>query len=169
MWLIGSWNLFEELGEHARFIVCNFGKFARNLLISRQATMSWIMSDWLVRWYICSSVRRVHATLTSQADEKEYRKISNIRHTLVGNKIVDHSDVVGAWPVCAAPTTSSFSTWHLAPRDSAKTAARQYENLLSVGIWSVLYKRLDGTKNASEQSCHDLDLIKSVPISSENT
>ena len=39
-----------------------------------------------------------------------YRKISNIRRTLVGNKIVDHSDVVGASPVGAAPTTSSFST-----------------------------------------------------------
>ena len=39
-----------------------------------------------------------------------YRKISNIRRTLVGNKFVDHSDVVGASPVAAAPTTSSFST-----------------------------------------------------------
>ena len=68
-----------------------------------------------------------------------YRKISNIRRTLVGNKIVDHSDVVGASPVGAAPTTSSFSTWHLASRDSAKTAASQYENLLSVGMWCALY------------------------------
>ena len=40
----------------------------------------------------------------------QYRKTSNIRHTLVGNKIVDHSDVVGASPVGAAPTISSFST-----------------------------------------------------------
>ena len=39
-----------------------------------------------------------------------YRKVSNIRRTLVGNKIVDNSDVVGATPVGAAPTTSSFST-----------------------------------------------------------
>ena len=39
-----------------------------------------------------------------------YRQISNIRRTLVGNKIVDYSDVVGAAPVGAAPTTSSFST-----------------------------------------------------------
>ena len=39
-----------------------------------------------------------------------YLKVSNIRRTLVGNKIVDHSDVVGASPVGAAPTTSSFST-----------------------------------------------------------
>ena len=39
-----------------------------------------------------------------------YRQVSNIRRTLVGNQIVDHSDVVGAPPVGAAPTTSSFST-----------------------------------------------------------
>ena len=39
-----------------------------------------------------------------------YRQVSNISCTLVGNKIVDHSDVVGASPVGAAPTTSSFST-----------------------------------------------------------
>ena len=39
-----------------------------------------------------------------------YRKVSNIRRTLVCNQIVDHSDVVGASPVGAAPTTSSFST-----------------------------------------------------------
>ena len=65
-----------------------------------------------------------------------YRKTSNIRRVLVGNKIVDHSEVVGASPVGAAPTTSSFLTWHLASRDSAKKATRQYENLLSVGIWS---------------------------------
>ena len=39
-----------------------------------------------------------------------YRQVSDIRRTLVGNKIVDYSDVVGASPVGAAPTTSSFST-----------------------------------------------------------
>ena len=39
-----------------------------------------------------------------------YRKVSHIWRTLVGNKIVDHSDVVGASPVGAAPTTSSFPT-----------------------------------------------------------
>ena len=39
-----------------------------------------------------------------------YRQVSNIRRTLVDNKIVDHSDVVGASPVGVAPTTSSFST-----------------------------------------------------------
>ena len=39
-----------------------------------------------------------------------YRQTSNISRTSVGTKIVDHLDVVGASPVGAAPTTSSFST-----------------------------------------------------------
>ena len=39
-----------------------------------------------------------------------YRQVSNIRRTSVGNTIVDRSDVVGASPVGAAPTASSFST-----------------------------------------------------------
>ena len=37
-----------------------------------------------------------------------YRQISTIRRTLEDNKIVDHSDVAGASPFGAAPTTSSF-------------------------------------------------------------
>ena len=42
-----------------------------------------------------------------------YRQTSNINHTLVGNKIVDHSNVVGASPVGTAPTTFHFqlNTW----------------------------------------------------------
>ena len=39
-----------------------------------------------------------------------YHQTSNISHTLVDNKIVDHLDAVEALPVGAAPTTSSFST-----------------------------------------------------------
>ena len=39
-----------------------------------------------------------------------YRQLCNIRRTLTGNKLVDHLDVVGASPVGAAPTTSSFPT-----------------------------------------------------------
>ena len=39
-----------------------------------------------------------------------YRQVSNIRRTLVGNKIVDNSDVVGAAPTGDAPTTSELST-----------------------------------------------------------
>ena len=47
---------------------------------------------------------------TEKKQHEMYRQVSNIRRTLVCNKIVDHSDVVGASPVGAAPTTSSFST-----------------------------------------------------------
>ena len=39
-----------------------------------------------------------------------YHHTSNISRTLLWNKMVDHSDVVGASPVGAAPTISSFST-----------------------------------------------------------
>ena len=39
-----------------------------------------------------------------------YRQTSNLSRTLIGNKIVDHSDVVGTSPTAAAPTTSSFPT-----------------------------------------------------------
>ena len=42
-----------------------------------------------------------------------YRQTSKIRRTLDGNKIVDHSDVVGASPVDATPTTSSLNTYVL--------------------------------------------------------
>ena len=53
-----------------------------------------------------------HTTIISKVNalNGKYRKTSNISRTLVGNKIVDNSNVVGAAPVGAAPTTSSFST-----------------------------------------------------------
>ena len=42
-----------------------------------------------------------------------YCQNSNMRRALLGNKIVDHSDVLGTSPVGAALTTSSFSFWEL--------------------------------------------------------
>ena len=39
-----------------------------------------------------------------------YYQTSNIKCTLVGNKIVDHSEVIGALPAGTAPITSSFLT-----------------------------------------------------------
>ena len=70
--------------------------------------------------------------------EKKYRKVSKIRRTFVGNKIVDHSDVVGASPVGAAPTTSSFSTEHLASMDWAETTAIRDEKNLCFGVRLIL-------------------------------
>ena len=69
---------------------------------------------------------------------------SNISSTLAGNKIVDHSDVVGASPVGAAPITSSLLTEHLTSMDWAKTSARRDEKDLSFGIWRILYDRFEG-------------------------
>ena len=57
-------------------------------------------------WYY----RKRFWRIISIQDYMTYRKTSNISRTLVGNKIVDNSDVVEASPVSAAPTTSSFST-----------------------------------------------------------
>ena len=54
-----------------------------------------------------------------------YRQTSNIRCILVGNNIFDHSDVLGASSVGAAPATTSFST------------ARWDEKDLSFGIWCI--------------------------------
>ena len=56
-----------------------------------------------------------------------YSKTRNISRTFIGNEFLYHSDVVGASPASAAPTTSSFSTWHLASIDWTKTAARGCE------------------------------------------
>ena len=68
-----------------------------------------------------------------------YGQVSNIRRTWVGNEIVDHSDVIGASPVGAAPTTSSFSTEHLVSIYCAKKTASRVEKHLSFGIWRDLY------------------------------
>ena len=81
--------------------------------------------------YSVSSIKRVNNGM--------YRKTSNISRTLVGNKIVDNSDVIGALPVGAAPTTSSFSTKHLASMDWVNTTASGYKKHLSFGIWCDLY------------------------------
>ena len=101
-------------------------------------TGSW----WASTWFGVNSGNR-------RASLWYYRKTSNISRTLVGNKIVDNSDVVGASPVGAAPTTSSFSTQHLASMDWAKTTARGYKIHLSFGIWCDLYKRFYGTITAA--------------------
>ena len=66
-------------------------------------------------WHIDNGMQISHDTegLFYRLDSRLniwYRQTDNINGTLVENKLVDHSDVVGAGPVGAAPTTSSFST-----------------------------------------------------------
>ena len=72
-----------------------------------------------------------------------YRETSKISRTFVGNKTADHSDVVGAPPIGAAPTISSISTEHLASMDWAKTSAKRDQKHLSFAICCDLYETLD--------------------------
>ena len=72
-----------------------------------------------------------------QCDDKgtvkhRFRKTSNISRTLVGKKIVDHSDKVGA-------ARSSFSAQYLASMDWTKTTARRDNEHLKFVIWCDLY------------------------------
>ena len=66
-------------------------------------------------WPFCLGLNVLNVTIETQGHAEllwrnRHRKTSYISRTLVGNKIVDHSDVVGASLVSAAPTTSSFQT-----------------------------------------------------------
>ena len=79
--------------------------------------------------HICVSIRTTST----------YRQTSNIRRTIEANDIVDHSDVIGASPVGAAPTTSSFSPYHMASIERAQATARRGEKCLSFGIWCGLF------------------------------
>ena len=65
------------------------------------------------------------------------RQTSNIRRNLVVNNLADHSDVDGASPVGAAPTTSSFSTWHLSPMDRARQLQDETTNIEVFGLGAV--------------------------------
>ena len=67
-----------------------------------------------------------------------YCQTYNISRTLVGNKIVDHSDIVERL-AGAAPSSSSFSTEHLASMVWAKIIARRDERHLSFGTYACAY------------------------------
>ena len=54
-------------------------------------------------------MKALKGSLESMPRRNQYRQTFNISYTLICNINFDHSDVVGASPVGAAPTTSSFS------------------------------------------------------------
>ena len=85
-------------------------------------TSSWVAQviQLLLTWEALTLIGVHHSEIQGRiADAGKYRmiapvpgstrQVSNIRPTLVGNIIVDHSHVVGAAPLGAAPTTSSLS------------------------------------------------------------
>ena len=54
-------------------------------------------------------ISRYKGSIDEEIAHLNYPQTTNIRRILVGNKIVNHSDVAGASPVGASPTISSFS------------------------------------------------------------
>ena len=80
---------------------------------------------------------------------KPYRQICNITCTLVANKLVDHSFVVGALPAGVAPTTSSFWTKHLASMECAKTTARRDQKCLRFGIGAAYTRGFTGYRQST--------------------
>ena len=89
---------------------------------------------WVIIWQK-TMVCNYWPLLLSQVN---YHQTCNIRHIFIGNRLANHSDVVAASPVGAAPTTSSFSTLYLGSIDWAKATARQEGNHLSFVIWCNL-------------------------------
>ena len=81
-----------------------------------------------------------------------YYRTSNISLTLVDNKIVDHSDAVGASPVGVAPTTSSFSTWHHGfnglDKDNCKTRPETFK------LWNLVCLELEFRRCVYDTETH---------------
>ena len=96
------WHLYcHQVKSHlSRYIHYLFVHQWRDWITEYQVIL--VVSDLYVHSFW--NIRIFFAIITNTA------KTLNINCTLVGNKIVDHSDVVGVPPVGAAPTTSSSST-----------------------------------------------------------
>ena len=87
-----------------------FGNISQKIEMIKWVCFNWEFMVVLTHWVLNLSMINVMSLFCCIPQNMIYRKTSNISRTLVGNKIVDNSDVVGASPVGAAPTTSSFST-----------------------------------------------------------
>ena len=149
--MVGSWNCISKYHMHWSFFnglmswsnICML--MCRKTLIFTYANSPLKYPSQFSCWNVMgvsgmmSNFDLTYQSLQDAVVITDYHKVSNIRRTLVGNKIFDHSDVVGASPAGAAPTTSSFSTWHLASMDWAKTTARRDEKHSCFGIGCILY------------------------------
>ena len=85
--------------------------------------------------------REIMCKNSSSIYEIAYHRIFNISGTLVGNKIVDHEDVIGALTVGAAPDTYLLSTgFNWLGKDNCKTS-RETFSFCGLGplISTVLY------------------------------
>ena len=84
--------------------------------------------------------------------QQTYRKTSNIRLALIGNKIVDHSDIFGA-----APTTSSFSLsiWLQGIRQRQPQDSRLLSALLQLHLHSRLTSGFNGIRQRQPQDSRE--------------
>ena len=106
--------------SHHSFVILAGGRYSQGDVTNRGISTIGI----LVRKYL-------------EKKQEIYCQISNIRCILIGNKIVDHSDAVGASPVSAASTIilNLSPDFNRLCRDKCKT---KRENLSFV-IWCTLY------------------------------
>ena len=107
-----SWDLWDGFIEHSlitlfcvRVVVLPIIQTAVNEDIFSSDTYR-VAYTAIVRYF---TILLPLASILAIGNAWKYHQTSNIRRNLVGNKIADYSDVVGASPVGAAPTTYSFS------------------------------------------------------------
>ena len=86
------------------------------------------------------------------ASNRNSHQTSNLSRILVCNKLVDHSDVVGALSVGTASSTSSIAHWHLAAKDWEKTTARR-ETFKFWDLVSLTLKVFTGKQNTLRYTC----------------
>ena len=106
-----SWQLYEIWwAGKSEWLILSVTSYLRSVISS--VRKKWLLFRTSIKSFMQgTSIYFAGAGATHrQTTQQAYRQVSNIRRTLVSNKIVDHSDVVGASPVGAAPTASSFST-----------------------------------------------------------
>ena len=112
---VGHFEYCHLVGENVHFIIL-IGKIWGKRVVFRchHCTCWWPKTSRDIGWNgdHLVKIRYIYETNVWKVNYSEpiYRQVSNISITLVGNKIVDHSDAVGASPVGAAPPTSSSST-----------------------------------------------------------
>ena len=99
---------FLNFGKFFKFVVLTLSCFDLGSNMNCSIIWAWVPYELLNNMSLGSSMNWSIVWVSWGAGR--YRQVSNIRRTSVGNKIVDNSDVVGASPVGAAPTTSSLST-----------------------------------------------------------
>ena len=96
-------------------------KILEDKIINKFYQCQWIIHCYAIHVLFGSTAKRchcfpceiTHGLFGGYRNLDKCRPTFHISHILVGNKIVDHSDVVGASPVGVALTISSFSTQKL--------------------------------------------------------